>query len=115
MDFEVSRWGDPASKNAQYEIQPFYVAENVFRFSLPPGVFTNSLRWEPGRATFRTVARAQADANPNLRPIAEHIFTSGVPVPAVESERISLYIYRPAGEVLQKGAEVVIDKFEYLP
>jgi hypothetical protein len=115
MDFEVSRWGDPAVKNAQYEIQPFYVAENVFRFALPPGVFTNSLRWESGRATFRTVAGARLDPNSNLRPIAEHIFTSGVPVPAVESTRISLYIYRPAQDPLQKGAEVVIDKFEYLP
>jgi hypothetical protein len=113
MDFEVSRWGDPTTQNAQYEVQPFYVAENVLRFALPPGVFTNSLRWESGRATFRTVAGSEDSSG--VRPIAEHIFTSGVPVPAVESTRISLYIYRAGKEPLQKGAEVVIDKFEYLP
>jgi hypothetical protein len=113
MDFEVSRWGDPAMKNAQYEIQPFYVAENVSRFTLPPGVFTTSLHWEPSRVAFRTVAGSEA--SPIVRPVAEHVFISGVPVPAVESARISLYIYRPAREPRQKGAEVVVEKFEYLP
>jgi len=35
MDIEISRWGEPASKNAQYVIQPYYVPANTVRFSAP--------------------------------------------------------------------------------
>ena len=49
MDIEVSRWGDPESKDAQYVIQPFYVPTNVVRFSLPKTTVTHSFRWEPDR------------------------------------------------------------------
>jgi hypothetical protein len=38
MNIEMSRWGDPASKNAQYQIQPYYVPANVARFTVPSGV-----------------------------------------------------------------------------
>lgn len=33
MDVEISRWGDPANKNAQYVVQPFHVPANVARFT----------------------------------------------------------------------------------
>lgn len=32
MDIEVSKWGQPDSKNAQYVVQPYYVPANVVRF-----------------------------------------------------------------------------------
>ena len=54
MNIEISRWGDPGSKNAQYVVQPYYVPANVARFAAPPGVLTHTLRWEPGRVTLRT-------------------------------------------------------------
>ena len=31
MIIEISRWGNRAQKNAQYVLQPFYVAANVHR------------------------------------------------------------------------------------
>lgn len=113
MDIEVSRWGDPISKNAQYVVQPFYVPENASRFAAPSGVLTYSIRWEPGRATFRTVRGPVAGSKTSL--VAEHVFTSGVPTPGVESARMNLYIFRSAKKPLESGAEVVIEKFEYLP
>jgi hypothetical protein len=113
MDIEVSRWGDPASKNAQYVVQPFYVPTNVARFTVPSGVLTHSFRWEPGRASFRTVRGADRIAE--TRVVAEHAFTSGVPSPGIESVRMNLYIFQKAKNPLQHGAEVVIEKFEYLP
>ncbi len=33
LDVEFSRWGDPAIANAQYVVQPYYVAANVHRFA----------------------------------------------------------------------------------
>jgi hypothetical protein len=113
MDIEVSRWGDPASKNAQYVVQPFYIPTNVARFTVPSGVLTHSFRWEPGRASFRTVPGAGRTAA--TQAVAEHVFTSGVPSPGIECVRINLYIFQGTKNALQHGAEVVIDKFEYLP
>lgn len=113
MAIEVSRWNDPASKNAQYVVQPFYVAANVARFAVPAGVVTHSFRWEPGKISFKTL-RGSAAA-PDAAVLSEHVFTSGVPSPGMESVRMTLYIFGKADNPSQNGAEVVIDKFEYLP
>ena len=50
IDVELSQWGDPAAKNTQFVIQPYYVPANVFRFISPPVTLNHSFRWEPGRA-----------------------------------------------------------------
>jgi hypothetical protein len=113
MSVELSRWGDAANKNAQYVIQPYYVPANVSRFMAPPGALTHSFRWEPGRATFRTV-RGSTTANES-QVVAEHVFTSGVPAPGSESVHLNLYVFGNADKSLQKEVEVVIEKFEYLP
>jgi hypothetical protein len=47
--------------------------------------------------------------------VADHDFTSGVPSPGGESVHLDLYIFGNAKDPLQKDAEVVIEKFEYLP
>jgi hypothetical protein len=49
------------------------------------------------------------------RPIAEHVFTSGVPTPGAETLRINLYIFGSALTPLKNETEVVIEKFQYLP
>jgi hypothetical protein len=116
VDIEVSRWGDPANKNAQYVIQPFHVPANVARFTAPAGVLTHSFRWEPGRMVFKTVRSTELGKTARgTEAIAEHVFTSGVPSPSIESVRLNLYVFRDAKIPLQNGAEVVIEKFEYLP
>jgi hypothetical protein len=113
MDIEISRWGNPDERNARYVVQPYYVASNLVRFVAPPGVLTHWLRWEPGRATFRTT-RGSGD-DPSTRPIAEHVFTQGVPPPGNEQVRMNLYAFRRGGTQLQRGTEVVIEKFAYSP
>jgi hypothetical protein len=113
MDVEISYWGDRSIKNAQYVVQPFYVAENSSRFALPSGELTHSFRWEPGRVTFMTSRGAYA--NSRTPPIAEHVFTSGVPAHGAESVRMNLYVFRSAREALKNETEVVVEKFEYLP
>ena len=112
VDIEISRFGDPASKNAEYVIQPYYVPANVVRFTTPSGALTHSFHWEPGRISFKTVRGSQTGAT---RAVAEHVFTSGVPSHGIESIRMNLYVYGSAKVPLENGAEVVIEKFEYLP
>ncbi len=113
MDIEISRWGDPASKNGQYVIQPFYVPANVARFTMPSGVLTHSFRWEPGKMSFKTVRESIGDPDPDV--ISEHVFTAGVPSPGAESIRMAIYLYGMTDDPVQDTAEVVIEKFEYLP
>jgi hypothetical protein len=107
MNIEISRFGDPTQANAQYVLQPYYVAANLRRFHAPAGTLTFSLRWEQDRATFRTVR------GPTV--VSEHSFTAGVPSPGIESIRVALYIFRESGVKLQHPMEVVIERFTYLP
>jgi hypothetical protein len=111
IDIEISRWGEPAAKNAQYVVQPYYVAANVWPFVAPAGVLTHTLRWEPGRLTAKTFRGSGAEG----AVVAAHTFTSGVPSPGNENLRMNLYVFRRSAIPLRRGTEVVIEKFEYVP
>jgi hypothetical protein len=113
IDIEISRWGDVASQNAQYVIQPYYVPANVARFSMPSGVVTHSFSWKPGQVEFKTVRGSGVDNKSSV--VAEHLFKSGIPTPGSESIHLNLYVFRNTQSPLQNGAEVIIEKFEYLP
>ena len=107
MGIELSRWGSPTNKNAQFVVQPYYVAANVYRFDVPKSVLTFSLEWQRDRATFRTRRGATT--------VAERVFTSGVPSPGIESMRVAFFIFRAAPVKLQHPQEVVIERFTYFP
>ena len=110
MDIEASRWGDAANANLQYVVQPYYVPANVIRFRAPAGVLTHTLRWELGRASFRTV-RGSGPSGRGL--VAEHVFTSSVPSPGNEAVRMNLYVFGRPPAV--PPTEVVVESFEYAP
>lgn len=112
IDVELSQWGDAQSKNAQFVIQPYYVPANVFRFQVEGGPATHSFQWEAERVSFQSVSRRAGAAR---RTIAEHVFSSGIPAPGGERVHINLYVFGKTRTPQQKGVEVVIDKFEYLP
>jgi hypothetical protein len=112
ISVEISRWGDASNKNAQYVIQPYYVAANVARFAAPAGRLTHSFRWAPGRVSFKTVAGAIGAV---AQTVAAHDLTSGVPTPGAETIRINFYVFGYGTVALKNGAEVVIEKFEFLP
>ena len=113
MDVEVSRWGDAASKNnAQYVIQPFYIPGNLFAFTAPSGTLTYLMRWESGRASFKTFRGRSTSGAPV---VSEHEFTSGIPSPGQAKPRLIFYVVASDKNPLQKPSEVVIEKFEYFP
>jgi len=113
MDIEISRWGEPEDKNAQYLIQPYVVPANTVRFTAPAGTLTHWMNWEPGRVAFKTVRGAPVNERPNI--VAEHAFTSGVPSPGNERIEMRLCVFDNKRNPLQHGAEVVIEKFEFRP
>jgi hypothetical protein len=114
FDVEIGHWGEASSKNnAQYGIQPFYVPGNVAQFTEAPGTLTHTVRWESGRADFKTV-RGSA-LRPGAPVVYEHNFTSGVPTPGQELLEFMLYLVNSDTNPSEKGNEVVVEKFEYLP
>jgi hypothetical protein len=114
MDVEVSRWGDASSKNnAQYVVEPYYHAGNVYQFVVPPGPQTYSMRWEAGHARFR--AMRGDSPGPGAPVISEHEFTLGIPSPGQERVQLFFYVVASDKNALQRDNEVVLEKFEYLP
>jgi hypothetical protein len=109
LDVELSYWGDPDRENAQYVVQPFYVPANVYRFNAPPGTLTHSFRWEPGRAEFQTT---RGGTGPTVN---EKVFTTGIPKATGQTAHVDLYDFHYSKNAVHQPAEVVIEKFEYLP
>jgi hypothetical protein len=113
LDVELGRWGHLDNTNVNYVVQPYYVPANYVAFRAPPGLYTHSFRWEPGKVTFSTVAGSGNTGGGRV--INQHVFTSGVPSPGGESVRIALYVFHQGPIPLRNENEVIIDKFEYLP
>jgi hypothetical protein len=113
LDVDLSRWGNLDNTNVSYVVQPYYVPANYVAFRVPPGPYTHSFRWEPGKVAFSTVA-GSGDARGG-RVINQHVFTSDVPPPGCESVRIALYVFGQGKIPLRNENEAIIDKFEYLP
>jgi hypothetical protein len=115
MDVEISRWGDARSvDNIRYGIVPLYLPANTSRFSEPPGVFTHSMLWEPGRVAFKTF-RGSSSGRPGTPAFYEHVFKSGVPSAGQELFYFMFYVVPSDKSPLTRDNELVIDKFEYLP
>ena len=113
LDVELGRWGYLDNTNVHYVVQPYYVPANFVAFRAPPGAYTHSIRWEPGQVTFSTVAGSGNTGGGRV--INRHVFTSSVPSPGGQSVRIALYVFHQGQVPLKNEAEVIIDKFEYLP
>lgn len=113
LDVELGRWGNADNTNVNYVVQPYYIPTNFVNFRTPPGPYTHSFRWEPGKVTFSTMARL-GDTGEG-RVMNQHVFTSGVPSPDAQSVRISLHVFHQGHIPLKNENEVIIDNFEYLP
>jgi hypothetical protein len=112
-DIEISQWGDPAARNARFVLQPAYVGQNTIQFTTPPGLLTHQVRWESSAVRITTTRGAAPNAGGAIA--ADHTFTAGIPLPGDEKFRINLYDFQRGPRLLQQGAEVVIERFEYFP
>lgn len=115
FDINISRWGDPRRKNAEFVLQPSLVSANTFRFAAPAGKLKHTIVWEHGRITM-TTSRASADAGGSV--VSRHTFTSEVPAPGSESVRMTFFIYWNAKDKspdVHHRAEVIVDRFEFMP
>ena len=115
LTVDVSRWGDPGNTNGQFVVQPETVPANVFRFAIPAGLVTHSFRWEPGRVSFKTVRKTGTTGGGGESVVAERLFTARVPTAGAETPHLTLLYDRNAARPPAKAAEVVVEKFAFLP
>jgi len=113
LTVDVSRWGEPGNMNGQFVVQPETVPANVFRFAIPAGLVTHSFRWEPGRVSFKTVRKTGTTGGDSV--VAERLFTARVPTAGAETPHLTLLYDRNAARPPAKAAEVVVEKFAFLP
>ena len=113
LDVELSQWGQPGNKNAQYVVQPYYIPQNIARFTAPAGVLTHILHWERGSASFKTVRGIAGQRSSSV--VSKHVFTSGIPAASGETVHLDLYDFYHSKSKSQRPTEVVIERFEYLP
>lgn len=115
FDINISRWGDSANQNAEFVVQPASEAINMSRFEAPAGRLKHTIIWEAGRVTMMTF-RVLADARSAL--VSKRVFTSQVPTAGSESVRMTFFVYSDPNRKLSTihdRAEVVVDRFEFLP
>lgn len=115
FDITISQWGDAQDKNAEFVLQPTIAAGNSARFMAPAGKLKLTIIWEAGRLTM-VASRILPSGESAV--VYQHVFTSDVPTPGLESLRMTLFPYKKPNEKdfnLQGPADVAIDRFEYLP
>lgn len=109
LDIELSQWGDGAAKDAQFVVQPYYVPANSFRFQRGIEAQEHRFRWEPGRVVFESVNRRGNHV------LARQAFTSGIPTPGEETVHIKFNLFGKSRIEQKNPAEVVLEKFAFLP
>jgi hypothetical protein len=112
VSIDISRWGDPDSKNGQFAVHPSYEPRNLRRFELPAGLTTVGFEWTQGKVSF---AAARGRDGEHRGVVAEQTFTSGVPHPGGEKIHISFYAYGDSRIPMKESGEVIIEQFRYLP
>jgi hypothetical protein len=117
IDVEISRWGDPNNRNAQFVVQPYTRPRNIARFQVPPGLAasTHVFTWEPERISCRSLAGLGADPAETKGVIQQHTFTQDIPRAGGENARINLWLLAGKRPVGARSAELVISKFEFVP
>jgi hypothetical protein len=118
IDVECSRWGNAADlNNAQYVVQPYYLAGHLTRYAVPAGQ-TNSTHlftWESNRVSFQS-QRGAFSVNPSpANVITNWTYTLAVPQTGDENVRLNLWLYNTNGPASGNEVEIVIKSFQFVP
>jgi hypothetical protein len=109
IDVEISRWSDAGKPNAQFVVQPYQIAGNLFRFEVG-GSLTDSVHefsWLEESVRFESRASGAL--------LGHAVVAHGVPQPANENVRINLWLNRGVPPSDRRPLEVVIQSFEFVP
>lgn len=117
IDIEISKWGDIHNKNAQFVVQPYTNAANIFRFEIPPALSrtTHYFDWRSDRIIFQSLKAPDRDLADRGAIIQQKEFAAGIPKAGGENARINLWLVNGGQPLHGKSVEIIIDKFEFFP
>jgi hypothetical protein len=108
IDIELSQWGFPDNKNAQYVVQPFRTEENMYRFDVDCSqARMYAFSWHPDSIVGYTQTSDGV--------IGDRWLYTGpdIPEPGNENARINLWLYE--GHEPARETEIIITRFIYNP
>lgn len=113
IDIEVSKWGNPDAKNAQYVVQPWDVNGNIYRFNIDSNtITTHCFTWTKDSITFTSF---YGDEEPSpMNQICSWSYSGRyIPHPENEVPMINFWLFdgiSPSNNIQQ---EIIIKKFKY--
>ncbi len=119
IDFEFSRWRDPAGDIGQYVIQPWDTAGNMFRFDFDyagqSNTTTSVVTWRPDGIYFKSYYGKFALAPPPENVIQDWYYTGpDNPPPGGENVRMNLWLISGLAPDNGSEEEIVISDFQFL-
>jgi hypothetical protein len=119
IDFEFSRWQDPANAVGQYVIQPWDHSGNLFRFDInytgPDDITTHVMTWRPDGIYFKSYYGTFSLAPPPASEIMDWYYTGpDNPPPGGENARMNLWLINGSAPADGQETEVIISDFQFL-
>ena len=124
IDFEDSRWGNPADPmNAQMVVQPYTVAGNIERYTLPDlstdSKLTRFFTWSPGKVEFFAVRGHHTPTSYGPQDVIHQFSyqhdgtTRFVPTPGQEQFHLNLWLTDSSGPLDDQPIEILVNDFQY--
>ena len=118
IDVECGRWQNLAdTNNAQFVVQPYYLANQLVRYRVPPGLAdsTHLFVWETNRVSWQCQTGAYSAAATNL--IASYVYANPANVPPSGDEVVHLNLWLINGTPPTDNNEVefIVKSFNFVP
>jgi hypothetical protein len=115
IDIEFSRWGAVNNQNAQYVVQPYNQAGNLWRWQEPAGVpqSTHAFQWLPASILWQSFKGLTADP---AQMIQQFSYTQSQYVPQAggENARMNLWLYQGRAPASKRDVEIVVNSFDFV-
>ncbi|UCH24963.1 MAG: hypothetical protein JSV66_13565, partial [Trueperaceae bacterium] len=118
IDIEFSKWGDAGNpNNAQYVVQPFTTAGNIFRFNVPnlagEVATTHSFEWNADRVQFRSISNQPA-GSADIVTASWNYSGEDVPPAGSGNVRLNLWLLDGTPPSDQQSVEAIIEDFTFI-
>lgn len=118
IDIEFSKWGQRLDNNAQYAVQPSARFENSYKFNIQLNgkCSTHGFIWRSQSVFFQSLHGHYTSPPKSIHIIKSWEYTGkNILPPGNEKVRINLWLFKGNPPLNNKGAEIIIKKFEFVP
>lgn len=118
IDIEFSKFGEPLEDNSQFVVQPWDTSGNRHRFNtvLKERYSTHSFEWKSDSIFFQSLYGQNSSPSDSNEVIESWNYTGNdIPEPGNENARINLWLFDGDFPSDNRGVEVIIKKFKFIP